>query len=91
MTSDIKSDIVFGHRASQRSWLGGRSRGCEFDPGTVPYFGGGDFYGHYPPSAYSRKVVVRYKRKYVHKVLVILFVKLFQEKKVWICELTVST
>ena len=33
------------------------------------------------PSADSRRVVVRYKRKYGHKVLVNRFVKLVQEKK----------
>ena len=46
-----------------------RSRGPEFDPSTVPYFGEIDheiismvvlF-----PSADSRRVVVKYKRKYV--------------------------
>ena len=34
------------------------------------------------PSADSRRVVVSYKRKYVHKVLVNRFVKLAQEKSV---------
>ena len=33
------------------------------------------------PSADSRRVVVRYKQKYVHKVLVNRLVKLAQEKK----------
>ena len=33
-------------------------------------------------SAVSRKVVVSYKQKYVHKVLVNLLVKLAQEKSV---------
>ena len=42
------------------------------------------------PSADSRRVVVSYKRKYVHKVLVNRLVKLAQEK-VWLGELTVST
>ena len=32
------------------------------------------------PSAGSRRVVVSYKRKYVHKVLVIRLVKLAQQK-----------
>ena len=43
------------------------------------------------PSADSRRVVVSYKRKYVHKVLVTRLVKLAQEKKEWLGELTVST
>ena len=38
-----------------------------------------NFYGH-SPSADSRRVVVSYKRKYVHKVLVNRLVKLAQEK-----------
>ena len=43
------------------------------------------------PCADSRRVVVRYKRKYVHEVLVNrLLVKLAQEK-VWLGELTIST
>ena len=40
------------------------------------------------PSAVSRRVVVSYRRKYVHKVLDNPLVKLAQEK-VWLCELTV--
>ena len=42
------------------------------------------------PSADSRSVVVSYKRKYVHKVLVNRLVKLAQEK-VWSGELTIPT
>ena len=42
------------------------------------------------PSADSRRVVVSYKRKYVHKVLVNSLVKLAQEK-VWLGELTIPT
>ena len=46
-------------------------RGRELDPGLVPYFRGdwswNNFYGHSPPSAYSRRVVVSYKGKYVHE------------------------
>ena len=42
------------------------------------------------PSADSRRVVVSYKRKYVHKVLVNCLVK-FAQEKVWLVELTVST
>ena len=40
------------------------------------------------PSANSRRVVVSYKRRYVHEVLVKRLVKLAQEK-VWLGELTV--
>ena len=40
------------------------------------------------PSADSRRVVVSYKPKYVHEVLVSCLVKLAQEK-VWFGELTV--
>ena len=42
------------------------------------------------PSADSRRVVVSYKPKYVHDVLVNCLVKLAQEK-VWLGELTVPT
>ena len=42
------------------------------------------------PSADSRRVVVSYKREYVHGVLVYRLVKLAQEK-VWLGELTVWT
>ena len=41
-----------------------------------------NFYGYSPPSADLRRVVVSYKRKYVHKVLVNGLVKLSMEK-VW--------
>ena len=37
---------------------------------------------HSPPSADSRRAVVSYKQKYVHKVLVNRLVKLAQEKSV---------
>ena len=40
------------------------------------------------PLNHSRRVVVRYKRKYVHEVLVNCLFKLAQEK-VWLGELTV--
>ena len=42
------------------------------------------------PSTDSRRVIVSYKRMYVHEVLVICLVKLAQEK-VWLGELTVPT
>ena len=44
----------------------------------------------HPPSADSRRVVVSYKQKYVHEVLVNRLVKLAQEK-VWLVELTLPT
>ena len=62
-----------------------RSRGREFDPGPVPYFRG-DFSAL--PLNHSRRVVVSYKRKYVHELLVNCLFKLAQEK-VWLGELTV--
>ena len=71
-----------------------RSRGREFDPGPVPYFRGdwswNNFYGHSPPFLliHSRRVVVSYKRKYVHKLLVNRLFKPAKEK-VWLGELTV--
>ena len=39
----------------------------------------------------SRRVVVSYKPKYVHKVQVNRMFKLAQEKKVWLGELAVPT
>ena len=62
-----------------------KSRSHEFDPDQFPYF--------HPdheiistaillPSADSRRVVVSYKRKYVHKVLVNRLVKLALEESV---------
>ena len=42
------------------------------------------------PSADSRRVVVSYKRKYVHEVLVNCLVKLVQEKS-WLDEQTIPT
>ena len=41
------------------------------------------FLSHSPSSAYSRRVGVSYKQKYVHKVLVNRLVKLAREK-VWL-------
>ena len=46
-------------------------------------------YHHSPPSADARRVVVSYKRKYVHEVLVNL-VNLAQEK-VWLDALNILT
>ena len=43
------------------------------------------------PSADSRRVVVSYKRKYVHVVLVNRLVKPAQKTNVWLGELTVPT
>ena len=42
------------------------------------------------PSADSRRVVVSYKQKYVHEVLVNSLVKLTR-KRVWLGELTITT
>ena len=71
------------------------SWGHEFkldDPGAVPYFSGDHeiiSMAVLLPSAESR-IVVSYKRKYVHKVLVNCLVKLAQEK-LWLGELTILT
>ena len=70
------------------------SRSREFDPGTVPYFRR-DCYEILSKSilllsADAKKIVVSYKRKYVHKVLDNYLVKLAQEK-VWLGELTIPT
>ena len=66
-----------------------RSRVCELDPGPVPYFVEVDHEiistATLLPSSDSRRVVVTYKRKYVHKVLVNRLVQLAQEK-VWLSE-----
>ena len=63
-----------------------RPRGHKFDSGPVSYFRGDDHEiiskGILLPFADSRRVVVSYKRKYVHKVLVNRLVKLAQEKRV---------
>ena len=69
-----------------------RSRGREFDPGPVPYVE----IDHEMiskvilllPLIHSRRVVVSYKRKYVHELLVNRLFKPAQEK-VWLGELTV--
>ena len=64
------------------------SRGLEFDPGPVPNFHGDCSYRFMLstaillPSADSRRVVVSYKQKHVHEVLVNCLVKLVQEKSV---------
>ena len=60
-----------------------RSRGCEIYLGLVRYFredwSWNNLQGHSPN--HSRRVVVRYKRKYVHEELVNCLFKLAQEKK----------
>ena len=67
-----------------------RSRGCEFDPGLVYTFLEIDLEIISTVILnYSRRVVVSYKQKYVHKVLVNCLFKLAQEK-VWSGELTVQ-
>ena len=50
-----------------------------------------NFYSHSSPFYGFKKVVVSYKRKYVHEVLFDHLVKLAQEKKVWLGELIVPT
>ena len=47
-----------------------------------------DFEADFQQKSYSRRVVVSYKRKYVHKLLVNRLLKPAQEK-VWLSELTV--
>ena len=63
-----------------------RSSGCEFNPGRSHTFVEIDYELISTvillPSADSSRVVVSYKGKYVHKVLVNLLVKLAQEKSV---------
>ena len=72
-----------------------RSRGREFDPGPVPYFRGdwswNNFYGHSPLFRWmnhSWRVVVSYKRKYMHDYWLTACSSL-PRKKVWLGELTV--
>ena len=62
-----------------------RPKGGEFDPSLVPYFRGECeriSMAILLPSAVSRRVVVSYKRKYVHETLVNCLVKLPQGKSV---------
>ena len=70
-----------------RSAVGNVSTGREFDPGPATNFRGVDYKLISTviilPSAESfRRIVVSYKRKYVHKVLVNCLFKLAQEKSV---------
>ena len=70
-----------------------RSRGREFDPGPVHTFVEIDHEMISTvilllPLIHSRRVVVSYKRKYVHELLVNRLFKPAQEK-VWLGELTV--
>ena len=65
-----------------------RSRGREFDPGPAPYFRGNSTVILLLPLIHSRRIVVSYKRKYVHELLVNRLFKPAQEK-VWLGELTV--
>ena len=71
-----------------------RFRGREFDPGQVHTFVEIDHeiisMAILLPSTDSKRVVVSYKRKYVHKVRVNHLVELAQEKK-WLGELTIPT
>ena len=63
-----------------------RSRGHEFDPGLVPYFRGDydiiSMTFSSLPLNHSRRIVVSYKGKYVHEVLVNCLFKLAEEKSV---------
>ena len=56
-----------------------RSRGGKFDPGLVPYFRDHEIISI---SSLPVRVVVSYKWKYVHQVLLNHLVKLAQEKSV---------
>ena len=83
----IKVFVAVGNVSGYRCVSDCNSRGREFDPGPVPYFRGDwswkNFYGHSPPFCWmihSRRVVVSYKRKYVHELLVICLFKPAQEK-----------
>ena len=63
---------------------GCRFRGCEFDPGASHTLREIDHEiistAIFVPSTDSRRVVVSYKQKYTHKVLVNHLVKLAQEE-----------
>ena len=83
--ADTRLRSVVGSLSGCRYVSDCKSWGREFDHGPVPYFRG---IGHeiistaiFLPSVDSRRVVVSYKRKYVHIVLVNRLVKLVQEKK----------
>ena len=90
--------IIFAHKRSHYNVSGYRcvsdcrSRGCEFDPGPILSWRliVKWFLRSFSslPLIHSRRVVVSYKRKYVHKLLVIRLFKPAQEK-VWLGELTV--
>ena len=69
-----------------------RSRDRKFDRALYPTFVEIDheIISSHSPSTDSRRVVVSYKQKYVHDILVNPLVKLAQEK-VWLGELTIST
>ena len=92
----ITSGVVIGPRSAVVNVSGYRcvsdcrSRGREFDPGPVPYFRGDWPWNNFSslPLIHSRRVVVSYKRKYVHKLMVNRLFKPVQEK-VWLGELTV--
>ena len=88
----LKSTFLTGPRSAVGNVSGNRcesdcrSRGREFDHSPVPYFHGERSFSSLPLN-HSRRVVVSYKRKYVHEVLVNCLFKLAQEK-VWLGELT---
>ena len=78
---DITIGTPGGNMSGYRCISDCRLRGCEFIPRLVPYFSG-DFPLSFSSLLmnHSRRVVVCYKWKYVHEVLVYCLFKLAQEK-----------
>ena len=82
------NNSAVGNVSGNRCESGCISRDREFDPGPVPYFRGNFIMNSFLrslsslPLNHSRKIVVSYKRKYVHEVLVNSLFKLAQEKSV---------
>ena len=75
--ADIWAHSTDGNVSGNRCESDCRSRGCEFDPGPIL-----SWRLIMSPLNHSRRVVVSYKQKYVHKVLVNYLFKLAQEN-VW--------
>ena len=91
---DLRSQLIRPHSAVRnmsdyRCISECRCRGREFYPASVPYFRR-LIMKSFLLSLSSLPLVVSYKQKYVHKVLVNCLFKLAQEK-VWLGELTVRT
>ena len=94
LSGDLNTPIAVGNVSGYRCETDCRSRGRKFDPGRVQYFRGdwswNNFYGHSPFSwiihegllSVTSRVVLSYKRKYVHKLLVYCLFKLAQKKSV---------